>query len=144
MRGMTMTKSKKLLYKSTWGILIFLIICTFLSKSISEAIMPVVEVIKPLTMTLEFDGEQREFYSSVIPMSAIISGANNTKNVYVVRQRKGLFGQEYYTVLMEVQIVTTNSIYAAIGGRNVTAIDDIVISQSTYLTSGEVVKVISQ
>lgn len=136
-----MDKSKKLLYKATLGVLIFLIVCTFLSRSISEAITPAVEVTKPTTMTLEVEGEEREFYNSVIPSSAIVPGANNTKHVYVVRERKGLFGPENYVVFLEVQVITGDNIYTAIGGRNVTGFDDVVISPSGYLTSGEVVKV---
>jgi hypothetical protein len=52
-----MSKSKKILYKSTVGVLIFLIICTFLSKSIATAILPAVEVINPFAMDFTVSNE---------------------------------------------------------------------------------------
>jgi len=141
-----MSKSKKILYISTFSILIILIVCTVLSKFISEAIMPTVEVINPVSMDMDFmpTDAYNDVYDRVIPVSAIIPGAFNQKHVYVVRQRKGLFGDENYVILLEVQIIDSNDIYAALGGWNVMAFDDVVISSSRVLTAREVVKVINK
>lgn len=136
-----MSKSKKILYGFTLGVLILLIACTILSKFISDAIMPVVEVITPVRMELEIDGGESNIYDKVIPSAAVITGAYNQKYVYITRQRKGLFGVEHYTVLLEVQIVADDDLNAAISGWNVTAFDDIVISSSKDLTEGDIVKV---
>ena len=141
-----MSKSKKILYISTLSILILLIICTFLSKFIAEAIMPVVEVISPVSMKLSITDDNGESYEReferVIPNSAIITGAFNQKYVYITRQNRGLFGLEYIVRLLEVQVIADNGIYAAIEGWNVTILDNVVISPPNNLTSGEVVKVI--
>jgi len=139
-----MSKSKKLLYISTLAILILLIVCTFLSKSIAEAIMPVVEAINPVSMEIIIDETDMMVYDTVIPSCAVISNVENKKYVYIVRQRKGLFGPEHYAVLLEVSIIAADDIYTALGGWSVTIFDDIIISSSRYLTSGEVVKVINK
>jgi len=133
-----MNKSRKILYGFTLGVLILLIFCTVLSKFISDAIMPVVEVINPVSMAIE-----SETYDKVIPSAAVITGAYNKKYVYIARQRKGLFGQEHYAVLVEVQVIAGNDLYAALGGWNVTVFDDVVISASKDLAMGDIVKVIN-
>ena len=144
-----MSKSKKILYISTVSILIILIVCTVLSKFISEAIMPTVEVLNPVRMELSvFDDDTGEVitqvYEIVLPVGAIIEGAENRKYVYIIRQRKGLFGQEHYAVFLEVRVIADDDIYVALGGWSVTMFDDVVLSSSDYLTSGEVVKVINK
>ena len=130
-----MAKSKKILYIFTLSIFILLVICTVSSKFISDAIMPVVEVMKPVGMDLNDNAHDK-----VISNGAIITGAYDKKYVYITRQRKGLFGQEYYAVLLEVSIIDSNDLYAALEGWNVTVFDDVVVSSSKDLTAGEVVK----
>ena len=139
-----MSKSKKILYISILVVIALLIVCTFLSKSISEKIMPKVEVMKPARMELPNDGAESEIYDRVIPASAIITGAFNQKYVYIARERKGLFGPEYYAVLLEVAIIADDNLYVAIGGWNVSGFDDVVISSSKGLTAGDIVKVINK
>ena len=80
-------------------------------------------------------------YDMVVPYSAIISTSDTQNYVFVVNERRGLFGTEHYPKLVWVEIIDSNFQYAAISARNMTASDDIVISSSRYLTSGESVKV---
>ena len=101
--------------------------------------MPVVEVINPVSMAIE-----SETYDKVILRSVVISGSENRTYIYIVRQRKGLFGPEHYAVLVEVQVIAGNNLYAALGGWNVTVFDDVVISASKDLTMGDIVKVINK
>ena len=136
-----MSKSKKILYISTAGVLVLLIIFTVLSKIIFDALMPVVEVIKPVSMELEINGGETRIYNAVIPYDAIIPGEYGRNYVYIVRERKGLFGQEHYCVLVEVILEGYNDLYAALGGWSVTVYDDVVLSSSRFLAVGEVVRV---
>ena len=136
-----MSKSKKILYISMLGVLIILIVCTFLSKFIYAARLPCVEVINPVRMELPNDETEMMIYDIVIPSGAIITGEYNRKYVYIVRQRKGLFGPEHYAVLIEVQIIADDDIYAALGGWSATMFDDVILFSSHYLTSGDIVKV---
>ena len=138
-----MSKSKKILYISTLCVLVLLVIFTVLSKFIFDAIIPVVETVKPVNMEL-LDGETSRIYNTVIPYGAVIPGEYGRNYVYIVRERKGLFGQEYYCVLVEVSIENYNDLYAALGGWSVTVFDDVVLSSSKFLTSGEVVRVINK
>ena len=134
-----MGKPKKILYGFTLGVLVFLIVCTVLSKFISDAAMPVVEVTKPVRMEVESETHDR-----VIPCDAISTGEYDKKYVYIAKERKGLFGPERYAALLEVSIIASDGLYAAIGGWNVTVIDDVVVSSSKPLASGDVVKVSSE
>jgi len=93
----------------------------------------------PLTVT-----HRTEVYNAVIPYRAVISLGANKYAVYVVRERQGLFGTEYYSKFVEVNVVASNNLYAAIGGWVITTYDDVVLSSSTYLTPGETVKVINK
>ncbi|MCL2814727.1 MAG: HlyD family efflux transporter periplasmic adaptor subunit [Oscillospiraceae bacterium] len=90
----------------------------------------------PLAIT-----HRTELYDTVIPYRAIISLGANKYGVYVVKQRQGLFGLEYYSKFVEVNIIAVNNLYAAIGGWSITSYDDVVISSSTYLMPGETVRV---
>jgi hypothetical protein len=141
-----MSKTKKMLYKSTLGVLIFLVVCTFLSKSIAAAILPAVEVMNPVRMGTDFTptDSYTGVYDTVVPVSAIILGAYNTTHVYIIRERQGLFGPEHAVRLVQVQVIDGNNVYAALGGWNVTAFDNVVISSSRFLSSGEVVRVINR
>jgi hypothetical protein len=141
-----MSKTKKLLYKSTLGVLIFLIVCTFLSKSIAAAIIPAVEVINPVRTGTDFTptDSYADAYNIVVPAVAIVPGAYETTYVYITRERQGLFGPEHTVRLVEVQVIDSNNIYAALGGWNVTSFDKVVISSSRFLSSGEVVRVINE
>lgn len=93
---------------------------------------------QPVALTVT---HRTELYNTVIPYKALISLDANKYGVYVVKQRQGLFGLEYYCKLVEVNVVASNNLYAATGGWAVTAYDDVVLSSSTYLTPGETVRV---
>jgi hypothetical protein len=85
-----------------------------------------------------------QIYETVIPYKAIIPGAENRNYIYITKQRQGLFGPEYYSKLLEVEIIDSNDFYAALGGWAITVYDDIILSSSIYLISGETVKVINK
>ena len=93
----------------------------------------------PLTIT-----HRTKIYDMVIPYSSVISGGENKNYVYVAKEREGLFGAEYYAKLTEVEIIDNNSMHAALKGWVVTPSDDVIISSSKSLTSGETVKVIEK
>lgn len=131
-----MSKSKKILYGFTFGLLIFLIICTIVSIFVADAMLPNVEVVNPVGMELMGTHHDR-----VIPYSAIIHGEHGRTFVFVVRANRGLFGPEYVVRLLEVQLVDSNEIYAAISGWNVMIFDEVVVYSSRVISSGEVVRV---
>jgi len=135
-----MSISKKILYIFTAGIFVFLVFCTFLSIYISNKIQPVVEVINPVRMSLKIAGNP-ENYNTVIPLVAIILGAEDRKYVYVIKQRQGLFGIENYAKLIEVEVIAGDGKYVAIDDLIISNSDDVVLSSSKYITSGEIVKV---
>jgi len=85
-----------------------------------------------------------KIYDIVIPLMAIIPGGENKNYVCTAKERQGLFGLEYYIKYVEVEIIDHNSTHAAIGGWTVTPFDDVILSSSSYLSSGETVKVINK
>ena len=132
-----MSKSKRILYVLTLLILLFLVVCTFVSRVIFEARLPNVEVMNPIAM--ELSGNQHD---RVIPYSAIMTDeATGRHFVYVARSRQGLFGDEYVVTMLEVPVIYSDEIYAAIGGWNVMVFDSVVVYSSRFLASGEVVRV---
>ena len=54
---MAMGGAKKILYRFTSGVLVFLVVCTFLSKSIAASVWPEVEVVRPVWADLDVSGE---------------------------------------------------------------------------------------
>lgn len=137
MRGNMMIASRKILYTVTVIVTLLLIVCTVASKMNYDARIPEVEVVKP--ESTEINGEM--YYSAVVPKSTVFTGAENKTYVYVVRQRKGLFGEEYYVVQAEISIQAENDTNVAIGGRNVNGNDNIVLQPDEMLASADVVKV---
>lgn len=133
-----MSKAKKILNVVTAAVLVLLIGCTVASKFVSEALQPVVETVKPDYIELEVNGVS-ELYDMVVPSEAVFS-IDSSSYVYVARQRKGVFGPEYYTVLAEVQVLASDSQCTAIGGRNIIRIDDIITKSSRELDPGVIVK----
>jgi len=133
-----MSKAKKILNAVTAAVLVLLIGCTVASKFVSEALQPVVETVKPDYIELEVDGAS-ELYDMVVPSEAVFS-TGSSSYVYIARQRKGVFGQEYYTILAEVQVLASDSQYTAIGGRNIIRNDDIITKSSRDLENGVIVK----
>lgn len=132
-----MIASRKILYTVTVIVTLLLIVCTVASKMNYDARIPEVEVVKP--ESTEINGEM--YYSAVVPKSTVFTGAENKTYVYVVRQRKGLFGEEYYVVQAEISIQAENDTNVAIGGRNVNGNDNIVLQPDEMLASADVVKV---
>jgi len=140
-----MSAAKKILNKFTLGVVIFLIVCTFLSKSIAEAIKPEVEAVNPVRMSLTVEDKTMR-YNLVVPYMAIIHGAEDRTYVYVIRERQGLFGVDYYIKEVEVRVtIDDNFLYAAIDGRIINPDDDIALTwPGYYFMPGETVKVINR
>ena len=132
-----MTVSRKILCAATVVITLLLIICTIMSKFIFDMRTPVVEVVKPVSM--EIAGEM--YYNKVIPKSAVFTDAENKTYVYVVCQRKGVFGQEYYVVQSEIAVLAENEAYTVMGGRNVSGNDDIVMTPNDTLAMADIVRI---
>ena len=82
-------------------------------------------------------------YETVIPCEALHQGSNETFFVYVLKQRNGLFGDEYYPELVNVNVMYGNGIHAAINTVNIRLRDSIVNWSSGYLIPGETVRVLN-
>ena len=134
-----MTVSKRILNIFTVAVVIALVSCTFISKYVFDMRTPVVSVVKPASM--EINGES---YSKVIPKSAVFVGSEGKKYVYVVRERNGLFGNEFYIVTAEITVNAENEEYAVMGGRNVSGNDDIVIQPDSALEFADVVRIAAE
>ncbi len=75
-----------------------------------------------------------------LPSSVVLTDAAGRNYVYVVRSRKGLFGDEYYLERNEVTVRDRNDVYVVVGGRNLSGNDNIVVTVNTILISDIVVK----
>jgi len=82
-------------------------------------------------------------YETVIPYEALHQGPNETFFVYVLKQRNGLFGNEYYPEAVNVNVMYENGISAAINTVNIRLRDSIVTWASGYLIPGETVRVLN-
>ena len=83
-------------------------------------------------------------YDIVIPLRAIATGGENKNYVFIAKERQGLFGTEYYTKSVEVEIIDKNDMYAALRGWAVSMYDDVILASSKYMTPGETVKVVNK
>lgn len=135
-----MTVSKRILNIFTVAVVIALVSCTFISKYIFDMRTPVVSVVKPVSM--EINGEM--YYNKVIPKSAVFVGSEGKKYVYVVRERNGLFGVEFYLVTAEITVNAENEEYAVMGGRNVSGNDNIVVRLDSALECADVVRIAAE
>ncbi len=126
---------RKFLNFVTVAVLAVLVVCTFVSKAVSEAGTPVVEEGEAVGMTLA--GEE---YDMVVPSSVVFSVGPDSF-VWVVKQRKGLFGPEAYVSQTPVGILAEENGFAALGGRYITGHDRFVFSCGGTLTDGGTVRV---
>ncbi len=134
-----MTKAKKILNIITVVVVLALVTCTVLSKVISEAMRPKVEVTVPVEELVEIDGVTD--YYRFIPDSAIFTvGIRNC--VYVVRDERGLFGDESHLVLCDVSIIGQMDGMTAYGGRYVRSNDRVVVHPDTTWEDGAAVTII--
>lgn len=141
-----MGSGKKILNIFTIAVLIFLIVCTFASKYIAEKIQPEAEIINPVIMDLTISDSGipvKVKYNMVIPYGAFIptDSENNKGYVYIIKQREGLSGLEYYIKKVDVEIlaVSYDNLYAAIDERVLSMGDYIVLSPFSF-KEGETVK----
>ena len=135
-----MTVSKRILNIFTVAVVLALVNCTFISKYVFDMRTPVVSVVKPVSM--EINGEM--YYNKVIPKSAVFVGSEGRKYVYVVRERNGLFGNEFYLVTAEITVNAENEEYAVMGGRNVSGNDNIVVKPDSTLECADVVRIVAE
>lgn len=79
-------------------------------------------------------------YDMVVPLSAI-KESGEKHSVFVLKERDGLFGKEYYIQSETIDILKSNDYNAAIESVNISPFDLIVTESSDYLLSGEIVKI---
>ena len=82
-------------------------------------------------------------YDMVVPYEAIHQNQDGTYFVYVLKQRSGLFGDEYYPEMVNVNVLYENGIRAAVNSLNVTKSQSILTWSSNYLISGKTVRVLN-
>ncbi len=133
-----MTKAKKILNIITVVIVLALVTCTVLSKVISEAMRPKVEVTLPTEEFVEIDGE--EDYYRFIPDSTVFTSGTSSC-VFVVRDERGLFGNESHLVLCEISILEQKDGMTAYGGRYVRSQDRVVLNPNPAWEDGAAVTI---
>ena len=75
-------------------------------------------------------------------LNAISEDEQGNTVVFVLKQRDGLFGKEYYAERVTVDQLAKNNINAAIEGDDINSYAKIVVSSSKALTSGETVRIV--
>lgn len=81
-------------------------------------------------------------YDNIITLNAISEDEQGNTVVFVLKQRDGLFGKEYYAERVTVDQLAKNNINAAIEGDDINSYAKIVVSSSKALTSGETVRIV--
>ncbi len=133
-----MTKAKKILNIITVVVITALVACTVLSKVISEAMRPKVEITTPVEEFVEIDGKKDYYY--FIPDSTIFTlGTRNC--VYVVRDERGLFGNESHLVLCDISILGQMDGMTAYGGRYLRSRDRVVLEPDPSWEDGAAVTI---
>jgi len=79
-------------------------------------------------------------YDMVVPYEAIHENQDGTYYVYVLKQRRGLFGDEYYSDTANVNLLYENKIHAAVSSINISRYNSIISWSSGYVISGESVR----
>jgi hypothetical protein len=82
-------------------------------------------------------------YDIVVPYEALYKKSDDLYYVYVLKQRNGLFGEEYYLDTVDVNVLYENNIRAAINSLNITRNNSVVIFASGYIISGNAVRVLN-
>lgn len=83
--------------------------------------------------------ETGEKYSCCIPALALHS-MNNRSYVYVLRQREGILGMEYYVEELTVKVLDQNSDWVAIGEGVLDAESKVILSSDKEITKGQTVR----
>ena len=82
-------------------------------------------------------------YDVVVPYEALHQGQEETYFVYVLKRRDGLFGDEYYPDVVDVNVMYENGVSAAVSSINIMSRDSVVIWASAYLVPGKAVMVLN-
>ncbi len=80
-------------------------------------------------------------YDNIITLNAISEDEQGNSVVFILKQRDGLLGKEYYVERVTVNQISKNNINAAIEGDDINSYVKIVVSSSKALTSGETVRI---
>jgi hypothetical protein len=82
-------------------------------------------------------------YDIVVPYEALHKKDDNLYYVYVLKQRNGLFGEEYYPDVVDVNVLYENKVKAAINSLNITKYNSVVTFASDYIIPGKTVRVLN-
>jgi biotin carboxyl carrier protein len=82
-------------------------------------------------------------YETVVPYDAVCQKGENEYFVYVLKQRNGLFGDEYYPEIVDVNVLFENGAEAAVSSANIASFVDVVTWKSGYLIPGESVRALN-
>ncbi|GHV13879.1 hypothetical protein FACS1894219_09260 [Clostridia bacterium] len=82
-------------------------------------------------------------YDMVIPYEAVHKNSGDTAFVYILKKRDGLFGDEYYPEMVNVNLLYENGVNAAVYSTNITQNDGVVTYASGLLTPGETVRILN-
>jgi len=82
-------------------------------------------------------------YETVVPYEAIHKKGDNQYFVYILKKRYGIFGDEYYPDIVDVNVLYENNIKAAITSINITGFHNIAYWSSDYLIAGKTVRVLN-
>ncbi len=134
--------TKKILNVVTVFVVLALMLCTVLSKYISEAMRPAVEAALPTGEVWQIDGEEEPVL--LVPDSAVFTVEGTRKCVYVVREQRGLFGDESSLMLADVSVLGQRDGRTAIGGRYVRGNDRVVLNPVEGWEDGMVVRVVNE
>ena len=81
-----------------------------------------------------------EYHGVLLPAFAVRTGRDGEEYVFLLRQKEGLFGTEYYAEQFPVTIRERNDLYAAVDGIFNMA-DQVVLTATRPLSSGQKVRV---
>lgn len=81
-----------------------------------------------------------EKYGCCIPSVSIMERENKSYYVYVLREREGILGKEYYVEEVNVSIVDKNENWAAIEGSTLDSESEIIISADKEFGKGDIVR----
>jgi hypothetical protein len=83
--------------------------------------------------------ENGEKHSLCLPADAVHS-ENDRNYVYLLKEREGILGQEYYVDEINVRVIDKNDNWAAIGEGAVDKESRIILSASKEVEKGETVR----
>ena len=81
-----------------------------------------------------------ESYNCCIPASALHSENNNRYFIYVVGEREGILGKEYYAQLRYVEVLDQNERYAALEEGALSGTEQVITGYDKEIANGEAVR----